>query len=115
MPATEQYWRNLKTLHVVFGVSALAMLLTTVWMLAADHAREAKNLQKQFNLVETRSLEWRKTEQLTGEYEVKRQELEARLADARTAVPKKATIDAFVETAEKRKENGYNTAAVSKA
>ena len=57
MPATEQTWRSIKTLHVVFGFSALAMLLTTVWMLAADHAREAKDLQKQFSLVEAQTLE----------------------------------------------------------
>ena len=63
MPATEQTWRNLKTLHVVFGVSALAVLLISVWMLASDHNREAKKLQKQFANIETKFLEWRKNEQ----------------------------------------------------
>ena len=30
MPATEQTWRDLKILHVVFGVVALILLLATV-------------------------------------------------------------------------------------
>ncbi|MCA9248221.1 MAG: c-type cytochrome, partial [Planctomycetales bacterium] len=45
MPATEQTWRNQKTLHVVFGLSSLAMLIATIWMFAKDHAREWKDYQ----------------------------------------------------------------------
>ena len=48
MPATEQTWRNSKLLHVVFGISGLAMLITTIWMLAADHRREWKDYQRKF-------------------------------------------------------------------
>jgi cytochrome c551/c552 len=40
MPATEKTWRDQMRMHVVFGVSALIMLVATVWMLAADHSRE---------------------------------------------------------------------------
>jgi hypothetical protein len=40
MPATEKTWRDQMRMHVVFGVSALVMLVATVWMLAADHSRE---------------------------------------------------------------------------
>lgn len=114
MPATEQTWRNVKTLHVVFGVSALAMLLTTVWMLAADHAREAKKLQKQFNLVEARTLEWRKTEQLTTSYADKSDELAKKLAVARAEVPAEAVVGDFVKEAEKKSESGYDTAAITR-
>ena len=32
MPATEQTWRNLKILHVVFGLVAIVLLLATVLM-----------------------------------------------------------------------------------
>ena len=39
MPATEQTWRVSKLMHLIFGISALAMLITTIWMLAADHRR----------------------------------------------------------------------------
>src|SRR5215213_249462 len=45
MPATEQTWRNQKTLHIVFGASALVMAIATVWMMATDHNREWKDWQ----------------------------------------------------------------------
>ncbi|MBA3484409.1 MAG: c-type cytochrome [Pirellulales bacterium] len=45
MPATEQTWRNQKTLHVAFGASALVMAIATVWMTSADHNREWKDWQ----------------------------------------------------------------------
>ena len=115
MPATEQTWRSLKTLHVVFGASALAVLLTTVWMFAADHNREAKGLQKQFNAVETRTLEWRKTEQLTAKFEEEKKLLDDKLKTERAKLPPREVVDNFVKIAESKPDNGYNVAAVKKA
>ncbi|MGC3968098.1 MAG: hypothetical protein QM775_12225 [Pirellulales bacterium] len=99
MPATEQTWRNLKTLHITFGASALVMLLITVWLLAADHNRESKGLQKQFGLVETRYLEWRRGEQLTTDYETKKAELAKQLRDAQAEVPTREELDRFLNPA----------------
>ncbi|MCC6494277.1 MAG: c-type cytochrome [Pirellulales bacterium] len=45
MPATEQTWYNQKTLHVVFGASALLMAAATVLLMANDHNREWKDWQ----------------------------------------------------------------------
>jgi cytochrome c2 len=45
MPATEQTWRNQRTLHVVFGASAVVMAIATIWMMSADHNREWKDWQ----------------------------------------------------------------------
>ena len=45
MPATEQTWRNQKTLHVAFGASAVVMAIATIWMAAADHNRQWKGIQ----------------------------------------------------------------------
>ena len=53
MPATEQTWRDSKLLHVIFGISSLAMLMATIWMLADDHNREWKQYQREFREVET--------------------------------------------------------------
>ena len=53
MPATEQTWRDTKRMHVIFGICSLAMLVTTVWMLAADHRRELKDYQRKFQHVES--------------------------------------------------------------
>ena len=54
MPATEQTWYNQKLLHVVFGFTALVLLISTVWMFAADEAREWKGYQRDFRKVESR-------------------------------------------------------------
>jgi len=59
MPATEQTWRDQKLLHVVFAVTGLLMLLSTVWMFAADHRREWKQHQRTIRGVEGRSTQWR--------------------------------------------------------
>jgi len=48
MPLAEKTFYNLKRLHVVFAVASLAMLATTLWMLAADHWREWKGYQRTF-------------------------------------------------------------------
>jgi len=101
MPATEQTWRNLKTLHVVFGISALAVLLISVWMLASDHNREAKHLQKQFANIETKFLEWRKNEQETTEYTAKKADLEEKYRAALSTVPPRSEIDGFLDEAKK--------------
>lgn len=45
MPANEQTSRNLNSLHVVFGVSSIVLLLVTVWMLIADHNDEWRKYQ----------------------------------------------------------------------
>ena len=117
MPATEQTWRNLKSLHVVFGVSALALLLTTVWLLAADHHREAKSLQKTFNVIESRHLSWRKSEQQTAEFAKTRQTLEDALLTARSKRPADAEriVAGFVRAAETKPENGYDLESVKQA
>src|SRR6266571_3670984 len=52
MAATDQFYRNQKTLHVVFGVTCLLMFLSIIWMLAADYSREFKTVQRTFRDVE---------------------------------------------------------------
>src|ERR1700687_5103137 len=88
MPATESTWRDLKLMHVVFGVSSVAMLLTTVWMLAADHNRSWKEYQRTFRDIETWSADARLGEQQTADYEQTEKDLQEKLkaiqADALT-------------------------------
>src|SRR5262245_8479620 len=45
MPATEKTWRDQLRMHVIFGISALVMLVGTIWMLAKDHNREWRDWQ----------------------------------------------------------------------
>ena len=59
MPATEKTWRDQKLLHVVFGFSSILMLVSTIWMFAADHDREWKGYQRTFRNVEEKLITWR--------------------------------------------------------
>ncbi|MCE9632359.1 MAG: hypothetical protein K8S94_16825, partial [Planctomycetia bacterium] len=96
MPATEQTWRNLKLLHVVFAVSAVLLLLATVMMLTADHNRPWKQYAREFRSLETWTAAAKVDEQDSKAYEARREELEAALAEARRADLDGDTARAFV-------------------
>jgi cytochrome c551/c552 len=116
MPATEQTWRNPKLLHLVFGVTSVAMLGTTVWMLGADHAREWKNYQRKFRDVETWTAQSRVDSQETAAFAVERKKLIAHLEEVRAEVLDNKLIDEFKKkAAERAKENGYDLVAITRA
>ena len=96
MPATEQTWRNLKVLHVVFGVAAVLLLLATVLMLAVDHDRPWKKYQREFRALETWSAAARIDEQESRAYAGQSAELEAAVAEARRADLDPALAEAFI-------------------
>ena len=96
MPATEQTWRSLKLLHVVFAVSAVVLLVATVMMLAAYHNRPWKKYQREFRGLETWSAAARVDEQASREYQEKARELEEALAAARRADFDAALVESFV-------------------
>jgi cbb3-type cytochrome oxidase cytochrome c subunit len=56
MPATEETYRSQPYLHIVFAVSSVAMTLVIVWMILADHLRPWKQVQREFQRVETAKL-----------------------------------------------------------
>ena len=85
MPATEQTWRNLKLLHVVFAATAVALLVATVFVLTGDHNRPWKQYAREFRELETWNAQARIDEQDSKSYEARRDELEAALGDARRA------------------------------
>src|SRR5260370_40083260 len=53
MAATDQKYRNQKTLDVVFAVSCLLMFFSIMWMLYDDYNRPFKQVQRKFRDVET--------------------------------------------------------------
>ena len=99
MPATEQTWRNLKVLHVVFGVSAIALLVATVAMLVADHNRPWKKYQREFRELETWTAAARVSEEQSQAFTETLKELEATLAQARRADLDPAITEAFLAKA----------------
>jgi cytochrome c peroxidase len=48
MAASDQTYRNQKTLDMVFGVSSVLMLISIIWMFAQDYNREWKTEQRAF-------------------------------------------------------------------
>jgi cytochrome c551/c552 len=99
MPATEQTWRDLKILHVVFAVAALALLATTVAMLAADHDRPWKRYARGFRDLETWSAEARIEQQDLADYRARGDELNQFLAEARRAELDPGLAESFVAAA----------------
>ncbi|MFM8378227.1 MAG: PDZ domain-containing protein, partial [Planctomycetia bacterium] len=97
MPATEQTWRNLKVLHVVFGVTAILLLLSTVAMLAVDHNRPWKKYQREFRALETWSAAARVDEQDSRTYAEKSAALDTALADARRADLDPGLVKTFLD------------------
>ena len=67
MPAGENTKYSQKTLHRVFGCSALVLLISTIWMFAADHYREWKGYQRENRRIETTLTEWRRDAQMSRE------------------------------------------------
>lgn len=47
MPANDQYWRDLGTMHKVFAVSAFALFAATLLMMSRDEKREWRDYQRQ--------------------------------------------------------------------
>lgn len=52
MPATDQYLRNIKKVHVVFCLSAIAFATATALMLYLDHNDEWRVYQSEFDTIE---------------------------------------------------------------
>src|SRR4051812_20289333 len=113
MPATEQTWRDTKRMHVIFGITALAMFATTVWMLAADHRREWKDYQRKFRDVESWAIESRIQQQENDEFERELRERVAALVAAEHEVPPAERVNQFEETLTRQaKERGGDPPAI---
>src|SRR5438105_3223258 len=91
MPATEETYRRQPSLHIIFALSSLAMMLSMVWMILADHLRPWKVVQREFHDVETvklRKAEAQKQEEQRAKYQsdleaVRREIKEAQETEAR--------------------------------
>jgi hypothetical protein len=64
-------------MHQVFAVSGVLMLLSTIWMFAADHSREWKPIQRTANRVEITMTDWRRLQFETEEAIAEHRELVA--------------------------------------
>lgn len=99
MPATEETWRSSKLLHVIFGVSSVALFLATLWMLAKDHDREWKHYQRSFQHLDEWSAQARAAEADTAKYAEQREELQAALDAVRAELPNAKEVQDFLALA----------------
>ncbi|MCP4481033.1 MAG: hypothetical protein GY818_23405, partial [Planctomycetaceae bacterium] len=105
MPATEQTWRDLKVLHVVFGVVAIVLLVATVVMLSLDHNRPWKKYQRTFRELETWSASAKVDAENSRAFAAKTAELEESLADVRRADLEPSLVSEFLMQVETVKED----------
>jgi mono/diheme cytochrome c family protein len=101
MPATENTWRDLKLMHVIFGCTSLLLLITTIWMFVDDHSRQWKGYQRRNRSVETTLTQWR-MEQQARENADQRARLQAELDAELAVVPPRALIDELKENLNER-------------
>ncbi|HXG11553.1 MAG TPA: c-type cytochrome [Gemmataceae bacterium] len=89
MAATDQTYRNQRTLDIIFAVSCILMLLSVVVMFAQDYYRPFKVQQRVFRDVETAVFERAMVEKLPDEQTLaKIKEAEEKLAAARAELKK---------------------------
>jgi len=101
MPASEEPYRRQSTLHLVFAISSVAMLLSTVWMVMADHMRPWKEVQRDFHEVERDKLKAAEREKLaarTKKAQDRIDEIDAEIKDAEARAEERAGKLRVVET-----------------
>lgn len=57
----------MKRLHKVFALSSVLLLCATIWLLAVDHRRPWKRIQRTGDRIEARLTEWRKRQALADD------------------------------------------------
>lgn len=95
MPATEKTWRDMKTMHMVFGISSITMLLATLWMFAQDHNREWKPYQRQYRDISVTMADWELEQQKVEQSLYSHGMLETQLLAAKSHAPDRALLDQF--------------------
>ena len=96
MRSSEKTFYNIKRLHLMFVISATALLAVTVWMLAADHRRPWKQYQRTFrDRIEPWITQVQINRQRDRQLDAREEELKAALEKARRAVPDEASIAEF--------------------
>ncbi len=94
MPANEQTWRDQKTLHIVFGASALVMTIATLWLLAKDHNREWKRWQMADRNKEAQMIQARR-DQLADQYDVQQASYTSDLLELQCQAIDPSCVDKF--------------------
>ncbi|MFW6169720.1 MAG: hypothetical protein ACODAD_04455 [Planctomycetota bacterium] len=95
MPATERTYYNMRRLHVVFAISSVLLLLATVWMLARDHFRCWKEIQRKTDRIEIRLARWKQLQARTDTVVNERKRLKTQWAELMSRPFSEETLEAF--------------------
>ncbi|MCH7989204.1 MAG: hypothetical protein IID46_08650, partial [Planctomycetes bacterium] len=80
MPATDKYFHNIKTMHVVFAFSSVALFATTLWMMQDDHNRGWPAHQREFFKIEALKVRTEQQAIVVPAYTEKIKQLQAAIA-----------------------------------
>ncbi|MBX3441839.1 MAG: hypothetical protein KF774_05490 [Planctomyces sp.] len=86
MPATEQIWRPLSSMHRVFACSAVALLAATLLMMAKDERRDWRRHQSRADELRIEKLERELDEMSSAEFLAEEADRKARLEQAEAAL-----------------------------
>src|SRR5437660_7879397 len=103
MAATDQTYRNQRTLDIAFAVSCVLMLASIVWMFAQDYFREFKQVQRKFRDVEEALAERTMLEKMPD------------LSNVQQAAGAVATARSSLEDIKKESQSGLSKARYEKA
>ena len=93
MPATEETYRRQPALHIIFAISSIAMTLSIIWMIMADHLRPWKQVQREFQVVEREKLkafEQATLKKRVGEVQNQIDELDRKIKEAEQGAAQRA-------------------------
>ncbi len=97
MPATDKTVRDIKKLHVVFAVTSVILVFSTVWMFWKDHDRPWKAYQKEARAIDRKVSEWRLMETQTADVLTRLKEARNALQAARSSNTDGAeAVDRFI-------------------
>lgn len=110
MPATEKTVRDMKKMHVVFAISSVILVLSTVWMFWKDHDRPWKEYQKEARAIDRKVSEWRMLETRTADVLTRLKDAEAALekaaADTQVGAVVVEEFIAFLNSTDSLEPNG---------
>jgi cbb3-type cytochrome oxidase cytochrome c subunit len=90
MPATDQFWRKLPTMHRVFALSAVVLLGSTLLMMYVDESREWKDIQRRAEDFRVERLDQELAEFQEEEYQRQVAEVQAQIEEAEAEIKERS-------------------------
>jgi cytochrome c551/c552 len=106
MPAIEATWRNQALMHRIFAVTGVVLVISTVWMFYADHARRWKRYQVQTLRIEQTVNRMRQDQEAASDAYREHERFEEQLRQASIAPVDSALVTEFINVLERNQPFG---------